>query len=242
MGYTIASAVSEILGEMQFLRSAFQYELVNYSALARMIQPLVVEKTGGEAGLDAIIMGIRRYSTNLSKEVGESDVNVILKDCSLTLRTDLVAVYYKYWRTVPFLDRLRAMQMEQVDWNAGEKVYIIQRSGEMAIIANTKFLPEILELGRGSQMTKLLATHDGLAVLTVSYPARGVEMPGLFAYLGQRLASAGVNSLAVFSTYRKISFLIEERHIGRAYELVSTAIASSRKLQKALASESVARR
>lgn len=237
MGYSISDAVSEILAEMHFVKTAFQHDVVNYSALARLIKPLVEERLGEAVGLDAVVMGIRRYATSVAKGSEPEGISSVLTECSITLRTDLHAVYFRQWRTAQFLDKLRALQIEQVDWNAGEKVYVVQRAGEMAIIANNKFLQSVLDLAKNSPQTKILAQRSGLAIVTVTYPLSGIETPGIFAFLTQRLANAGVNVISVFSTYRKVSFLIEERQVAKAYELFSTAIAVSRRLSEELAAE-----
>lgn len=234
MGYTISDAVSEVLGEMQFLRVAFQHDVVNYSALARLIKPLVEEKLGAAAGVDAIIMGIRRYATTATREKEPQDIMLQIKDCTLTVRTDMAAVYFRHWRTKQFVNKLTALQMEDVDWNAGEKIYTIDRSGEILLLANAKFLVKLLEIGSASPGTKLLDKRTGLAVLTVSYPPEALDTPGVFAFMAQRLASAGVNMLSVFTTYRKISFLIDERDVGKAYDHLSKAISSSRRLYEVL--------
>lgn len=234
MGYRITDAVTDVLTEMHFLRPAFQRELVNFSALARLIQPLVEERVGSKVGFDAVIMGIRRYASTMSKERGAEDLSWIIKDCTLTLRTDLSAIYYRQWRTPAFMKGLHDLQVDNVDWNAGEKLYVIHRAGEMAIIANTKFIIQLEAITQNTE-TKIIGRRDGLAVVTVSYPLEGLDTPGIFAYMTQQLASVGINLLAIFTTYRKASFLIEEKQVSKAYERISNSIAMSRRLQQVLA-------
>jgi hypothetical protein len=237
MGYTIADAVNQVLEEMHFLQEAFRHDVVNYSALARLIKPLVDERVGSPSSLDAVIMGIRRYAASAAQEGDGQPLHKVLKDVTITLRTDVGAVYFRHWRTPEFLNRLAELELRSVDWNAGEKIYVVQRSGEMAVIANTKFLPEILDLPKRSPQTTMLARKDNLAILTVAYPPEGIQTPGLFTFLAGKLSSGGINLLANFSTYRKMSFVIPGEDVSKAYQRLSDAISMARRLNQVLAEE-----
>ncbi len=225
---SISTAVSEILDEMQFLHFAFKEGLVNCSGVARFIGPLVEEKTGAPPGMDALIAAVRRYSRAM-KNKEESSIASIVKECNAVLRTDLVGLHIKNWHNYSFMEGLSRLVTSEVDWNAGEKVYITQRSGEMYICASAKFLPKIIALAT-RQPTELAHYQENLSLITIDHPSVGRTTPGVFAFYTNLLTNANINIIEVFSTYRKFSLLLEEKDAPRAYAVISKAIAQNRKL------------
>jgi len=135
---TVSSAVGEILDDMSFLHLAFRHGLVNCSSAARMIAPFVAERTGEKPGTDALIAAVRRYGKSL-RERRETDLDEVIGDCNAVLRTDLVGLHIRRWNNFPFMEGLSKMLTKEVDWEAGEKVYLTQRSGEMYVCASAKF-------------------------------------------------------------------------------------------------------
>lgn len=234
MGYSIADAVTEILSEMNVLHPAFRYNVVNYSALARLLKPIVDTKVGSSAGLDAIVMGIRRYAEGMTFAEKQQDIIEIIKECTMTLRTDMASASVKYWRTPEFLSGLYELDRNVVDWHAGEKIYMTRRSYEMTLVFSSKFMPQIVELVKTAPTTELMEKREGLALISVSLPPMAFNVPGVFSFFTDKFTQANINVLTVFSTYRMMSFLFNGKDAPKAYERISSAILSCQALYERL--------
>jgi hypothetical protein len=230
LGYTVADAVSEALGELHYLHEAFRQDVVNYSAVARLLKPLVQERVGQEVGLDAIVMAIRRYAESLPKHAPDGDVLRAVKDCTLLVETDLACLDIKHWRAPDFHAGLERLLFQGVDWHAGEKIYLIQRAYELTIVASTRFVQPLLEL-TGEGRAQLMARHDAQALMTLTLPDESV--PGVYAFFANQFWEAGINVTTVFHSYRKLSFVVEEKDAARAYDHLSRAIGVARRLHEA---------
>lgn len=222
---SITDAVEETLGGMFFLNIAFKQDVVNYSALARVIKPTVDKEAGGDAGLDAITMAIKRYAEELRSAEPKRELVASLKDCTLVMRTDLVGFHVKNWRNRPMLlETLQQLIEKTVDWHAGEKCYVMHRTSEMYILASSKFRDQILS----AVGENLLLENKRLAIMTINFPPQSLEIPGVVAFFATQLAQMNVNIRTCFETYKKLSFVIDEKDVGKAYETLNSAITSVR--------------
>jgi len=224
---TVSSAVSEILDDMSFLHLAFRHGLVNCSSAARMIAPLVEEMISSKPGNDALIAAVRRYGKSLRGRK-QNDLDAVISECNAVLRTDLVGLHIKKWSNYQFMEGLSKMLTREVDWDAGEKVYLTQRSGEMYVCASAKFLPKLVALAT-KPPTELSHYQENLSLITIDHPPGGHNVPGVIAFFVNILAQSNINLFEIFSTYRKFSLLVAEKDAARAYSVIGKAIFQTRK-------------
>ncbi|MFH0836186.1 MAG: hypothetical protein V1834_03420 [Candidatus Micrarchaeota archaeon] len=236
MGYSVSDAVAEVLKEMQYLNPAFKQGLVNYSAVARLIQPLVSQRMGvEEVGLDAVIVAIRRFVLSLREQKDYPHILRSILSCKQVVHTGMVCVHLK--RSEDVYHKIIDMQ-QRVNWLSGEKMYVIQRSDEISVITQRRFLDELHKIG-GQQM---LEEKPNLALLTIYWSLpQGGGVPGTLALLSQELASVGVNIVIVFSSFSSVSFLIEESDAGTAYNKLNNMFQQAGKLEKQRESNAPAR-
>lgn len=220
----ISDAVNRALDGMGFLRLPLRHDLINYSALARFIAPIVKEKVGGEAGTDAIIMAIRRYVQNAARQDDKPDVLDVLGKAKLVLRTGMVVMHYRrgsdvYWRLVD-------IEKNKVNWHLGDKMNIIQRSEEIMVVASHKLLP-FLESAASKE--EILTKIDDLALVTVEWPVEANSTPGTLAFVAGQLESISVNIISAYNTLTKMSFVLSESDAAKAYERLSRSLEECRK-------------
>jgi len=213
MGGGVSDAVEDVLKDYHYLKPAFRHGTVNYSAFARLIKPAVDKRIGGKAGLDAIIAALRRAAPKFS--VGESlELRALLAECDLRLRNDMVCVHYK--RSPELFSKLISLERE-VNWEGAERMYVIQRTEEISVIATRKFYRQLLELG-GRKGELILDSMEHLALLTVIYPREGIDAIGFLSLLASQFATAGVTILLHFASFSHLSFLIHEKDAPAMFE------------------------
>ncbi len=229
MRYTIANGVAETLDSMQYLHAPLRRDLVNFSALAREIKPLVEEKLGYSVGVDAVIMAIRRYADALRKRKSSTDLIAQLGRCSLLVRTGMVNVHYR--RTPAVYDALADFN-SKLNRNVNEKMYLIERSDEINVIAMNRHLPTLLEIGKKHSGT-LQISYENLALVTISFPLEALLEPGLFSFFSNEISEARASIYSVFSTTTMVSFLVRESDAAKVYERVNNAVYESKALSPA---------
>lgn len=210
---------------MGFLKLPLQHDLVNYSALARFIEPLVKEKLNDhQPSMDAVIMAIRRYATHNTARKSPEDLLHVLGGIKLVLRTGISVLHLR--RTAKIYGELVEIEKNKVNWNQGDKMNIIQRSEEIMVIASHRLMPMIQEV---CHREDILYQLDDLALLTLEYPFEANRTPGTISFFSAQLESASVNVLAMYNTMSKMSLVISEKDASKAYERLSKAFAECRK-------------
>ena len=87
---TIASCVENIVLEQPFLEEAISKEIINYSALAIVLQDDVSEQLGRPVKTGAIMMALRRYKDKLTISKPYYKLNTLLEQLGdITLRSNL---------------------------------------------------------------------------------------------------------------------------------------------------------
>ncbi|MEW5954919.1 MAG: hypothetical protein AB1626_00075 [Candidatus Micrarchaeota archaeon] len=217
MGTSVSDAVEEILGEMQFLGLPFKYDLVNLSALARLIHGDIERKAGEPVSIDAIVMAIRRGYKNVSWRE-QKQMLAYAAGCKLILRAGFFVLHLK---PVPRLYNELLELEKTVNWAVGEKQYLLMRSDEITVAGNHKFMDHVLAFVGPEDV---LARVDDVTVLTVFYDPGALETPGLLNFLTEQLAAHGITILGCFSTYRIISFFLHDADAAIAYDKLHKAI------------------
>ena len=224
MAQGISKAVRETLGTMAYLHFAFEHQIANESALAKLIKPRVEEKLGRPVSNGAVIAAVRRALLTYKPAQREKNFFELLKSSKLFIRTGMVEAHFK--RTQKTLEKL-AVLGKKINWIQGEKMYVLQRTEELTIIADEMHLTDILAC---APKTGLLSLSKDRAVITIVYdPYYFAEsFGGLHFYTGQ-FAMLGIGIYLIFSTYSATSFVIKEKDAARAYKYISNALAEASK-------------
>ncbi len=210
----VTTAVNAILEDMGFLRIALRNDLINYSALARFIKPEVDEKLEGrKASMDAIIMAVRRYGRGLGEHKQAGDLLRLLGNAHMVLRTGMAVLHLR--RTSELYSKLVEFEKTSVNWHAGDKIYVNQRSEEIMVIVTRKLLSL---LHAAIDRDDVLSEHVGSAIITVEYDAEVNRVPGILAFLANQLEAVNVNVYAVFNSITKTSFVVPEQDASKAYD------------------------
>ncbi len=222
MVYSVSDAVKEVLGELTFLRTSMDYNLLNYSAVARFIHPVVSTKLGGaRPSLEAVAVAVRRYIESNSKHKRPLKLLEVVRGCKITLRTDLCMLNVRQWVDVNFLNEMQEI-LPDVDFRAGEKLYMVTRSNDLIIMCNSRFMATIES--KVNAPAKLTEKKLDLALITINLQNTDFDVPGVLQFFVQQFEMAGINIHDLFSTRGKITFLFSQRDAAKAYERISAAI------------------
>jgi len=215
----VSSAVVEVLRDYNYLKPALRRGLVNYSALAREVKPKAEARLGRKVTLEAVVAALRRASPFFCRGP-RSDLYSIVKACVLRLRNDMVCVHYK--RTPELFLKLSNLE-KRVNWEEAERMYVIQRTEEIGVVATRKFYKDLLALGgKGGEL--VLEASEKLALVTVVYPHEGTRTVGLSCLLASQFEELGVNIVLQFDSFSHLSFLIAEEDAPAIFERLSSLV------------------
>ena len=168
---------------------------------------------------EAVMIACRRYAVKIAKKDHEKDMLKILGDCRLEVRDEGLHRHGE-----ERLDRAASVR-ERLQRLINEKaiMQVIQGAQAITIIAD-----EAQERGRerGGQ---------GERAAGASQPGRDIgqfareimETSGVFSYLASNLSENNVNVAESVSCYTDTIFIVDEKDMIHAYEILSKMIASA---------------
>jgi len=218
---SITKIVRDIVSSRPAIKECLILDIVNYSALARLIVKELEEK-GIKTSVGAVKMALIRIGeeTKGERTFFEEKIRKVIAKTVIELQSDLTVITFK---KAPFLNRIaqtfkimenaRFFQLTQ-----GVETFTLVISSEDAedvikIIGN----PAIVDLIKG-QTAIILISPDDI-----------IETPGFVAFVTSVLSSAGINITQVISCHKDTIFVLDRKDAPKAYQVLEELILKMRR-------------
>ena len=90
---SVPDAVREIITQNRSIYDCMKMDLINYTALAVKIQPVVEKHLGGQVNLNTIVVAIKRYSDSFEQK-DEVKKESVLKNARLSLTDGILGIKF----------------------------------------------------------------------------------------------------------------------------------------------------
>jgi hypothetical protein len=211
---TISSCVQEILITRPFLEEALARDIINYSALAKDLNPTIADMLRKPVKDGAIMMALRRYSPpiNPSSTVHLRQIFKNLGD--ITVRSDLTDFTFQNSKT---LITSHSKVLEQI--NTDRQVFYAFTRGifESNIIISTTKKEAIYDIFK---METLIGSQDNLSAISINLPKGNSKIVGLYYQIFKRLAWDNVTLYEVISTTNEFTILVEDHLVDKAFSVI----------------------
>ncbi|MBE3088512.1 MAG: aspartate kinase [Chloroflexi bacterium] len=214
--FTVSDAVREIVQSTPFLGEGLAEGILNLSAVARKIQPRVQEKLQNEVKRGAIVMALKRFSSQVGIPANGSFRLKNLGD--FTVRSHLVELTFSNSESLieSHKNLLRAIERRRgVFLNLSQGVF------ETTIVCNSS----IEDLAEAAfQGEKLIIRFTDVSSITLQLTKEIVNTPGVYFAILRALALEGINVVEVISTYMELTLVLYQKDIDRAFSLLKQLI------------------
>lgn len=175
-----------------YLQEALERGVVNYSALARVID----REMGGE-DFEAVKAALRRLKERLGKERRnvEQKVLKVIKASRLEMRDKIAVIISNRKLDIPVIAVARS---------ASGYTYIV---GE--------------DVAERTEHKDFLKIQKNLSMITIISPESLEDTPGVLAYLLSSLAAENINVVEFVSCYRDTLLVFKDSDITKAFEILS---------------------
>lgn len=211
---TIASCVQEILITRPFLEEALARDIINYSALAKDLNPTIADMLRKPVKDGAIMMALRRYSPpiNPSSTVHLRQIFKNLGD--ITVRSNLTDFTFQNSKT---LITSHSKILEQI--NTDRQVFYAFTRGifESNIIISTTKKEAIYDIFKTET---LIGSQDNLSAISINLPKGNSKIVGLYYQIFKRLAWDNVTLYEVISTTNEFTILVEDHLVDKAFSVI----------------------
>jgi hypothetical protein len=175
-----------------YLQEALEKGVVNYSALARVIDG---EMSGGN--FDAVKAALRRLKDRLGKERRnvEQKVLKVIKASRLEMRDKIAVIISNKKLDIPVI---------AVAKSASGYTYILEE-----------------DMTERAEHKDFLKIQKNLSMITIISPESLEDTPGVLAYLLSSLAAENINVVEFVSCYRDTLLVFKNADITKAFEILS---------------------
>jgi len=187
---SVAQLVREAIQMRPSLLDALSMKIVNYSALARMLQDEI-----GEGSIEAVKAAIIRVAEDISSERGlqEERVQSILKESKVRLQDKIAVLISPAKLNVPSL---------VTAYLTDGYVYVVDQTGLKG------------ELPKSIQVT------SNLVALILLSPPSVETTPGFVAFVTQLLSSRNINIIEFISCSTNTVIILDSKDALRAFSLL----------------------
>ena len=210
---TISSAVEDYIKSKPFLISALSQGIINLTSLSRIIKSEIELSLKREVRYGAIVMALKRLSTELEFRTTFKIVKIIKDIGDITVRSSLVDYNFKVSET---LLSNQAKLLSKVDNN--DDFYTSSRGvNECNIVVSGNLISLVEDVLKDEV---LLSKQTNLSSISIKLPAENVSIPGVYYFVFQRLSWEGINIYEVISTSNEFTILVNEDQVDKAFKVI----------------------
>lgn len=211
---TISSIVEEYIKTKPFLSSALSQGIINLTSLSRIIKPEIEHQLGKEVKNGAIVMALKRLSSELEFRVTHRVLKFVRNIGEITVRSSLNDYTFKVSETLlksqgAFMSKINDLNTVFYTSSRGVNESNIVVSNEVAELVEQFFKNEVL-----------LEKQENLSSITVKLPKDNVNVPGIYYFIFQRLSWEGVNIYEVISTTNEFTILVNDQQVDKAFTVI----------------------
>ena len=211
---TIASCVQEILVSRPFLEEALTREIINFSALAKDLNPTVSEMLRKPVKDGAIMMALRRYDPPMNIENAARLRQVFKNLGDITVRSNLCDFTFQNSKT---LINSHSKVLERI--NTNHQIFYAFTRGifESNIMCSSSEKDSIFEVFKNET---LIGMQDNLSAICINLPKGNSKIVGLYYQIFKRLAWENLTLYEVISTTNEFTILVEDHLVDKAFSVI----------------------
>jgi hypothetical protein len=197
---SIQKKVEEYISQRGSVKDCFKKGLINYSALSRQI---IKKLKLADQSFDAVLISCRRYADQLKHTDNETKILKLLNKSQLKIRTKVCRFVLPLNTHLP----IQPLHLIQGD----KTINVIYSKGNSKII-NKEFENEIID------------KKTDLAELILISPKDADTTLGFTAFISNILSDAGINFQTVLGSYVEDVFIIENKDVAKAIDILNKII------------------
>ena len=217
----VSDVVENIVRQSPLLEEGLSRGLINVSALARDILPRVEQRTKKEVTEGAVVMALKRLSSDLAAHSQSSTVFQTAPD--MMVRSNLFELTVG---NSPFLPE-KLPRLAELVATQNNSHFLTVTSGvyETTIIASNTLRTEIKRILESEHEVNEI---NELASITIRLNDVFLEVPGSMAQIMKYIAWEGINVIEVVSTYMELTVILRQKDTDRALTVLKNAFSNNR--------------
>ena len=212
----LSLSIANELSRQPFLLEMLHGELINISALAVKLKPVVEAQCQEDFRIEAIAMAIRRYVRSTSHPViTEAKFPAHI---DMTVRTHLYEVAIaSHGKSAAIADRVR----KGIERRSGDLCAVIEGTYETVILTQQEYKKAVQKiLGKTKRNSEL----GNLGAVTVNWPRSTKDIPGIYYRITRALAFNDIAIQSFHTLGSEMMIMVKDRSLGIAYDVLSRVL------------------
>jgi len=211
---SIGKITEDLINRSPFLREAMTDDLINISALARMLKPEIEEMVGKEVKEGAIVMAIKRMSPGLYHRLNVKITNVMGELGDFLVRSNLTDFTFENSESM----KVKQTELIQEINKENDSFFTICKGvTETTFIVSSQHTSKIERI---FSQEKLKSNTKDLASVTVKLPQINREIYGIYYYILKHLAWEGINIVEIVSTSNEFTIVVKQDDVDKAFKIL----------------------
>ncbi|UXX79943.1 hypothetical protein N7E81_02335 [Reichenbachiella carrageenanivorans] len=210
----ISDIVEEGIRKMPFIEEAMTANLINYSSLARLLQPYVSKELMKDATEASILMALKRRSTMGVNALNLNPKNFREHIGDIFVRSGLSTFTYA---NSPTLTENQTRLLHEVQSLPDTYCSFTQGMYERTLIVSENIVDRVKRI---FEKETYVTGNSQLSSATVMLKASNVRAYGLYYYIFKMIAWYGITVIEVISTSNEFSIVVEQSNINDAFSVL----------------------
>ncbi len=210
---TVPQLVEEIIKSSPILSENFNEGLINYSSLARKLQPEIETKLYKKVTIGSIVMALKRLRIESSSD-NKQLIQALSKITDLSLRSNLVALTFT---NSPSLFKNQSQLLESASKIPNSFLTISTGIHETSIFISQNLLEEAEQIFEKEALK--LKVKD-LSSITLILPEEAVDTPGIHYSVFKRLFASGVNVFDTATSFTELTIFLHSEETEKAFAVL----------------------
>lgn len=210
----ISDIVEEGIRKMPFIEEAMTANLINYSSLARLLQPYVSKVLMKDATEASILMALKRRSTMGTNALNLNPKNFREHIGDIFVRSGLSTFTYANSST---LTENQTRLLHEIQNLPDTYCSFTQGMYERTLIVSENIVDRVKRI---FEKETYVTGNRELSSATVMLKASNIRAYGLYYYIFKMIAWYGITVIEVVSTSNEFSIVVEQKNINDAFSVL----------------------
>jgi hypothetical protein len=215
---SISSVVQDLIDRDLSLQDALQRGFANYSAIARMLKPKVVESLGRDVKIESVITSVKRAKVSYKPLKG--NVTQVVSKSTINIRTDVAKV------TIRKTDSTLEIIRRDLSSFLGEFLHVLEGVSVTTLIHDQKLFSEICSMFLDED---ILDRRQNLAAIVVQSPNEIVDMPGCITAFYSQISRRHISIQETVSCYTDTIIVLSMDDVGTAFTALTDLVTEARR-------------
>lgn len=225
MTTSISRIVQELIDKDVSIQHALEKGYGNYSAIARMLKPMVEEILNRKVKLESVITAVKRARITY-KPAYYFDVISVIADSTINLRTDVAKISIEKTRR-----NMEIVRKILTGFSHDEYIQIVEGIRTITLLLDQKLVERIKS---NFSLENILEEKNNLVAIIITSPQKIIETPGCITSFYNTLSRIHINIEETLSCSTETIIVLKLNDISRALAALTNLISEARKMVEKL--------